>query len=168
MPGTEVNRLRLRLTSCSFEWADSIEVKVVYRSVEGANGTDSLGSHRLKRPSGLDFSKFGQCQAIFRLKYCNSMLGFHVKGIDRMKLLKLRVSHNVPLAISWLRFISTTWIILQPGQHNCMWLCSRPELPWGVLGAGPCSPGAMGSNLVWSDKVFFFEIYCRLGMWDDF
>ena len=62
---------------------------------------NSLDSHRLKRLSGLDFAKSRQCKAIFHVKYCNSLLVSLVKDPDRLKLLRLPVSHKVLLARSW-------------------------------------------------------------------
>ena len=36
-----------------------------------------------------------------------------------------------------LQFMSVTWLILQPWQHSCVWLWSRPGLPWGLFNLGP-------------------------------
>ena len=38
---------------------------------------------------------------------------------------------------TWWRFISATWIIFQLRQYKCMYMCSRPGLPWGPSGIRP-------------------------------
>ena len=43
--------------SCIFEWLDSLEVKVVVH-LKGRMSLDSLESHQLEQPPGLDFAKF--------------------------------------------------------------------------------------------------------------
>ena len=75
----------------------SLQVKVVDQLM-GWTGIDSVESHRLKRPSGLEFVKFRQCRAIFTVKYCHSLLDSLVKGADRLILLWLWVSYKVSLA----------------------------------------------------------------------
>ena len=49
-------KLPWKYISNSFQWADSLEVKVVGH-LRWRMGLDSLDSHRLKRPSGLDSAR---------------------------------------------------------------------------------------------------------------
>ena len=86
--------------SCSVEWVDLLEMKVVVQ-LKGWMGLDSLESHWLKRSAGLDFTKSIQCHAIFHVKFCNALLGSLMKGAHGLILLGLRVSHKVPSARSW-------------------------------------------------------------------
>ena len=92
------NELCCEYISRSFEWVDSLKVNVVGQ-LKGRSGLDSLESHRLKRPSGLDFAKFWQCRAIFQVEYCNSVLGSLMKGVEMSILLGLRV---MVAKVSWL------------------------------------------------------------------
>ena len=64
----------------------------------GPIGLDSFESHRLKRPYGVNFANSRQCHFLFQVKYCNSLLGYLVKGTERFTLLKLRTSQKAPLA----------------------------------------------------------------------
>ena len=100
--------------SYCFEWADPLQVNVIGQ-LKGRTGLESLESHRLKRPSALDFVKFRQCQAVFQVKDSNSLKGALVKGAVRLTLPGLRVSPNkVPLARSWSGTDSLDLLIRRP------------------------------------------------------
>ena len=94
------NELPYEYITCSFDWADSLEVKVVGQ-LKGRLRLDSLEYHLLKRPTGLDFAKLRQCNAIFQVKYCNSLLSSLVRGSHRLTWLGLRAHTRSPLARSW-------------------------------------------------------------------
>ena len=78
--------LPCKYISYSFEWADSLEVKVVGQLKE-LTGLDCIESRWLKRLSDLGISKFRQCNAIVRVKYCNSLQCSLVKGANRLRLI---------------------------------------------------------------------------------
>ena len=52
----------------------------------------------------------------------------------------------------------------QAPSHYLSRCWPRSLSPYGITS----SPGAMGVNLVWSDKVFFFAIYCSLCVCENF
>ena len=66
------NELPCEYISCSFEWADSLEVRVVGQLKRRI----SLESHRLKRSCGLELAKFRQSQAV------SQVLGSLVKALS--------------------------------------------------------------------------------------
>ena len=94
------NELPCEYITYSFDWADSLEVKAVGQ-LKGPLRLDSLEYHLLKRPTGLDFAKVRQCNAIFEVKYCNSLLSSLMRGPDRLTRLGLRAHTRSPLARSW-------------------------------------------------------------------
>ena len=75
--------LLCKYISCSYEWADWLNVKLVGQ-LKGRMGLDSPESHRFQRSSGLDFEKFRKCHTIFQMKRCNSLLGSFMKDVDRL------------------------------------------------------------------------------------
>ena len=90
---------------CRFEWADSLEFRVVGQ-LKGQMVLDLLESHLLKRPSDLEYSKFKEWhKLILDVKYCYLLSGFLVKGADRLVLFRfMGATHDaIGKILKWVR-----------------------------------------------------------------
>ena len=122
--------LLCKYISCSFELADSLQVKLV-RQLKGRMRIDSVESHRLKRSSGSGFAKFRHCHAMFQVKLCNSLLGSLMKGAINKILKRARQTgyNNRDIITGHRKMMSTPW----EDQSFIMMMCANKFLSSPML-----------------------------------